>query len=54
MENKLEPSSVYDTLNLLDSFTGNKIPFMPSNPNNVTIYICGPTVYDDAHLGKSP
>ncbi|CAH6420279.1 Cysteinyl-tRNA synthetase [uncultured virus] len=38
---------------LFDSFTGSKKPFNPRNPNNTTVYICGPTVYDDAHLGHA-
>lgn len=38
---------------LLDSFTGTKKSFIPVDPDNVTIYICGPTVYDDAHLGHA-
>src|SRR5882672_6739326 len=27
-------------------------PFVPSDPSNVTFYTCGPTVYDDAHIGN--
>lgn len=40
-------------LTLLDTFTGDKKLFIPDDPNNVTIYICGPTVYDEAHLGHA-
>lgn len=27
--------------------------FVPSNPPYVTMYVCGPTVYDEAHLGHA-
>ncbi|MDI1290413.1 MAG: hypothetical protein PSX37_10750, partial [bacterium] len=27
-------------------------PFTPADPSNVTFYSCGPTVYDDAHIGN--
>ncbi|MGV6815057.1 MAG: cysteine--tRNA ligase [Phycisphaerales bacterium] len=26
--------------------------FVPTNPNEVSFYSCGPTVYDDAHIGN--
>ncbi len=26
--------------------------FVPADPGNVTFYTCGPTVYDDAHIGN--
>jgi cysteinyl-tRNA synthetase len=28
-------------------------PFKPINPKNVRIYVCGPTVYDLAHIGNA-
>lgn len=28
-------------------------PFTPANPPEVTLYVCGPTVYDRAHLGHA-
>ncbi len=37
---------VYNTL------TRNKEKFVPINPPHVGIYVCGPTVYSDAHLGN--
>lgn len=40
-------------LTLLNSFTGKKEPFVPNNGNQVTWYICGPTVYDSAHVGHA-
>ncbi len=30
-----------------------KEPFVPLEENHVRIYVCGPTVYDDAHLGHA-
>ena len=26
--------------------------FVPADPSRVTFYSCGPTVYDDAHIGN--
>lgn len=41
-------------LTLLNSFTGKKEPFVPKDGSNrVTWYICGPTVYDSAHVGHA-
>lgn len=38
---------------LFDSAKKQKIPFEPIDKNQVRIYVCGPTVYDDAHLGHA-
>jgi cysteinyl-tRNA synthetase len=38
---------------IYDSVQKKKIPFVPITPNEVKIYVCGPTVYDDAHLGHA-
>ena len=38
---------------IFDSVTKTKRLFEPQNPNRVTLYVCGPTVYDDAHLGHA-
>lgn len=41
-------------LKVLNSFTGKKDPFVPNaGGNTVTWYICGPTVYDSAHVGHA-
>ena len=32
---------------------GAREPFRPANPDHVTIYVCGPTVYDYTHLGNA-
>jgi len=39
-------------LRLYNSLTGNKELFEPLNPPFVGIYVCGPTVYNDVHLGN--
>lgn len=38
---------------LFDSVKKEKILFEPQEKGKVTIYVCGPTVYDDAHLGHA-
>jgi cysteinyl-tRNA synthetase len=40
-------------LRLYDTLTREKRPFVPLDPNNVRIYVCGPTVYDFAHIGNA-
>ena len=40
-------------MKLYDSRLKKKVDFIPLNPNEVRIYVCGPTVYDDAHLGHA-
>ncbi|MDR2638482.1 MAG: cysteine--tRNA ligase, partial [Helicobacteraceae bacterium] len=38
---------------LFDSHLRNKVEFAPEFENEARIYVCGPTVYDDAHLGHA-
>jgi len=38
---------------LFDSVKKQKVKFSPINEGEVSIYVCGPTVYDDAHLGHA-
>ena len=40
-------------LYIYDSVKKQKIEFIPMDKNDVKIYICGPTVYDNAHLGHA-
>ena len=40
-------------ITLTNSKTRQKEPFEPIDPNNVRMYVCGPTVYDRAHLGNA-
>jgi cysteinyl-tRNA synthetase len=39
-------------LKLYDTLTREKRTFVPLDPNNVRMYVCGPTVYDFAHIGN--
>ena len=38
---------------LTNTLTKNKELFTPINPGHVGMYVCGPTVYGDAHLGHA-
>jgi len=40
-------------MHIYDSVQKKKVPFEPILPNKASIYVCGPTVYDDAHLGHA-
>lgn len=39
-------------LQLHNTFSGKKEIFTPSDPQRVTIYVCGPTVYNFVHIGN--
>jgi cysteinyl-tRNA synthetase len=41
------------TIRLTNSKTRRKEEFRPIDPSNVRMYVCGPTVYDRAHLGNA-
>src|SRR3979490_2254746 len=41
------------SLRLYDTLTKEKRPFRPLDPKNVRMYVCGPTVYDFAHIGNA-
>src|SRR5664279_529699 len=40
------------TIRLYNTLTKTKETFAPVDPNNVRMYVCGPTVYDFAHIGN--
>jgi cysteinyl-tRNA synthetase len=40
-------------LKLYDTLTREKRVFDPIDPHNVRMYVCGPTVYDFAHIGNA-
>ena len=42
-----------NTLSLYNSLTRTKEIFTPIDINNVRMYVCGPTVYDRAHIGNA-
>ncbi|WP_417248730.1 cysteine--tRNA ligase [Celeribacter sp.] len=41
------------TIKLTNSKTRRKEVFTPIDPDNVRMYVCGPTVYDRAHIGNA-
>src|SRR5690606_17861570 len=40
------------TFRLYDSRSRKQVPFEPLQPQRVTLYHCGPTVYSTAHIGN--
>ena len=40
-------------MKIYDSQRKEKVKFESIIPNEVRIYVCGPTVYDDSHLGHA-
>ena len=40
-------------LTLYNTLSREKAPFIPIDPSNVRLYVCGPTVYDFAHIGNA-
>src|SRR6476646_11505751 len=40
-------------LRLYDTLTREKRTFAPLDRNNLRMYVCGPTVYDFAHIGNA-
>ena len=47
MSESTEGLRIYNTL------TRSKEDFVPIDPKNVRMYVCGPTVYDFAHIGNA-
>ncbi|MBD3805465.1 MAG: cysteine--tRNA ligase, partial [Thioclava sp.] len=41
------------SLKLYNTLTREKVDFEPIDPTNVRMYVCGPTVYDFAHIGNA-
>ena len=41
------------SLVLYNSLTKAKQPFVPLDPERVTMYVCGPTVYNFVHIGNA-
>jgi cysteinyl-tRNA synthetase len=40
-------------LSIHDTYSRTKRPFAPADPARVTVYVCGPTVYNYAHIGNA-
>ena len=47
VQSRHSPMRLYNTL------TRSKDDFVPIDPKNVRLYVCGPTVYDYAHIGNA-
>ena len=43
---------VTQELSIFNTLSRKKEKFSPLNPNVVGLYVCGPTVYGDPHLGQ--
>ncbi|WP_188945850.1 cysteine--tRNA ligase, partial [Polymorphobacter multimanifer] len=41
------------TIRLHNTLSRAKEPLVPGDPRRVTMYVCGPTVYDRAHIGNA-
>ena len=41
------------SLYLTNSLTRKKEIFKPINPKKISLYVCGPTVYDKPHVGNA-
>ena len=41
------------TIRLYDSLRREKVDFQPLKPGHVSIYVCGPTVYSNFHIGNA-
>ena len=45
-------SDFNNNLKIYNSLSGKKEPFVPINKKKIGMYVCGPTVYSNAHLGN--
>ena len=45
-------SIISQTLKIYNSLSGEKEIFTPIHEGNVGMYVCGPTVYSNVHLGN--
>ena len=41
------------TVCIFNTLNRSKVPFIPLDPGRVKMYVCGPTVYDEPHLGHA-
>jgi cysteinyl-tRNA synthetase len=42
-----------NNLKIYNTLSRKKEEFIPLNNNSVGMYVCGPTVYDDPHIGNA-
>ena len=40
-------------MKIQNTMTGNKENFLPIRNNRINLFVCGPTVYDDSHIGHA-
>ena len=40
-------------LKIYNTLTRQTVPFTPLRPDEVSMYVCGPTVYSDSHIGHA-
>lgn len=40
-------------MKIYSTMTGKKEPFIPMHNNRINIFVCGPTVYDNSHIGHA-
>ena len=52
-DTNIDMSSAMTALRLYNTLTHEKETFSPLDPRNVRMYVCGPTVYDYAHIGNA-
>jgi cysteinyl-tRNA synthetase len=52
-EHETRPEANPAPLRLHNTLTRRKEDFVPIDPNAVRLYVCGPTVYDFAHIGNA-
>ena len=41
------------SIRLYNTLSGKIEEFQPIKPNEVSMYVCGPTVYNHAHIGNA-
>ncbi|MFH1247826.1 MAG: cysteine--tRNA ligase [Candidatus Omnitrophota bacterium] len=41
------------SIHIYNSLSRQKIPFEPIDPQEIKMYVCGPTVYDEPHIGHA-
>src|ERR1700743_264288 len=51
--NDIRPIEKLMTLLLHDTMAREKRAFEPRDPGRVTMYVCGPTVYNHVHIGNA-
>ncbi len=51
MPSELQPSAPVSSIRVYNTLSRREQPLTPIVPGQVGIYLCGPTVYDDCHIG---